>query len=171
MCAYRVKAGETKGPGRVAAAILAVTLLGLILVGFTAPGRAGEDVTPVVFTNDCPVGVWEGSSFQVELGADGSWSRIGFYLVFESITAGVSDYTPQNGVYQTSNPGRLTFQTISDDLAEGDETFQLKVGTSPSQIGASAEQRCAVTILDDDMMQVGPPPIHPVGSMQGPTRW
>ena len=57
MCAYRVRDGESKGVGWATTAILAATLLGLILVGFAGPGRAAERVVnPVYFDNHCPVG-------------------------------------------------------------------------------------------------------------------
>lgn len=154
MRAYRVRAGGDRGVNRMSAAIVAATLLGLILVGFAKTASASIETGPVVFGDTCPVRVWEGGSFQVEVSSDAHWSRIAFFLVFEPGTAGESDYLPQSGVYNTPNPGVLTFWAAPDDLAEGDETFLLKVGSSATQIGANADQRCTVTILDDDMMQV-----------------
>ena len=167
MCAYRVKAGESKGAGWAAAAILAATLLGLILVGFAGPGRASEGVVnPVYFDNHCPVGVWEGNTFGVELRSNSVSSRIVFYLEFEPGTAGASDYVARNGMYNTTNPGRLTFGTAQDDLAEGEESFQIRVVSHPSQLDSNGGYRCEVTVTDDDMMQVGASYLPALGPSQ-----
>ena len=156
MCGYR-EAGESRGAGWLWAATLAATLLGLILMGVAGAGRATSETSPVVFGGTCPVRVWEGSSFQIEVRSADYWNRIAFFLVFKPVTAGESDYLSGNGAYNTPNPGRFTFHTAPDDLAEGDETFLLRVGSDATRIGAIAEQRCTVTILDDDLMQVRVP--------------
>ena len=156
MCASRVRTGEPKGTGWVAAAILASTLLGLVLVGFAGPGRAAEGVVnPVYFENHCPVTVWEGNSFGVELRSDSGATRVVFYLEFEPGTAGASDYVARNGMYNTTNPGRLTFATTPDALAEGEESFRIRVVSDQSQLDSNGGHRCEVTVIDDDMMQVG----------------
>lgn len=154
MCAYRVRAGESRGPGWIAAAILAATLLGLIVVGFAGPGRASDEVLDPITLGSCPSSVWEGSSFQVQVRSTGGWNRIGFHLVFESDTAGTSDYLSKSGFYTTTNPGTLRFQTIPDDLAEGEETFAINVGSDRFQVGAIPGQRCEIAIMDDDLMAV-----------------
>lgn len=156
MCAYRVRTEEPKGVGWVAAAILAGTLLGLILVGFAGPGRASEGVVnPVYFDNHCPVIVWEGNTFAVALRSDSLAGRVVFYLEFEPGTAEASDYVGRNGMYNTTNPGRLTFGTTPDDLAEGEESFQIRVVSDPSQLDSNGGHRCEVRLNDDDMMQMG----------------
>lgn len=72
MCAYRLKDGENKGSGWAVAAILAATLLGLILVGFAGPGRASDEMSAIVVDDGRSFSVWEDSSFQVEVSSAGN---------------------------------------------------------------------------------------------------
>ena len=130
---------------------LAVTgLAGLITFIVTGgpPGSMAKSSSQVYFSR-CPLRVKEGDAYQIQITSANVGQRAGFYLEFTPGTASPGDYLPEGGLYNTLTPSRLTFHSERDDLIEGDETFTVKVGSDEGRVGANADQRCEMTILDD----------------------
>ena len=126
----------------------------LLVLWFASPSlvRAHSDYT--VQIGSCPLHVTEGDSYRIRVQSDGGTGRLGFYVRIDPGTAGVHDFLNSGGLYNTPNPADIWLATLEDTKIEGPESFTFAVGRRPASVGATAEQRCTVTIIDDDATRV-----------------
>lgn len=143
----RARRGPRRWPPAIAIPVL-VALTGL--VGFPSATTATTEGPSEVYISRCPEPVvehdWYG--FQVRMFDDRPMA--GYILRFEPGTADATDYYDRTSVNIGPNPANLSFPTRLDDLYEGEETFTIAVGSNDDQVGVNPDQRCEVTIIDED---------------------
>ena len=77
-----------------------------------------------------------------------------YYLDMVNGTADHSDFGYVSGGIITSNPHHLKTIIIDDDRLDDGETFTVKVGSKAHNVGRNSDQRCLITITDDDPPRV-----------------
>ncbi len=77
-----------------------------------------------------------------------------YYLDMVNGTADRSDFGYVSGGIITSNPHHLKTYIIDDDRLDDGETFTVKVGSKSHNVGRNPDQRCEITITDNDPPRV-----------------
>ena len=128
---------------------------GVSIADATATGTIADDDTAGVSIADAEATEGGVVTFTVTLGKASS-SNVVLKWVTSDGTAGSGDYTAQSNGSLTiaagSTSGTLTVQTTGDQIAEGDETFEVTL-SAPSALPAGvsiADATATGTIADDD---------------------
>ena len=142
----------------LAAAALAAAVIGTLWL-HNVPTVSAADIS---FHLSCPTTtVTEGDSFQVQLVKVGSLSvtSVWAYWHTDAGTAGTSDFTNLNNVYQewTSNFSNMTrtIHTTADSSVESDETFTIRYTPTDDTTDLDdpeLDNKCEITIQDSTVV-------------------
>ena len=136
------------------AAFMMIVLVGLVILSELAfapatPAQRHSDI----YISDCPGTVTEGGPRQQVIATVNTTqyrTHLAYHLYTVTGTATSSDFTKKGGIIVTGKPHQLETLIIDDDHLEDGEYFVVTVGTSDDDIGRNADQRCLVTIRDND---------------------
>ena len=107
----------------------------------------------LIYIADCPGTVNEEAPGEQELATvtstDGE-PGLFYYLDMENGTADRSDFGYVSGGIITSNPHHVRTVIIDDNRLDDGETFTVIVGPKSYNIGRKPDQRCLITITDND---------------------
>lgn len=150
-------------PIRNRLALSLATLTLIVLVGVIAlseialsPDADAEAHSPI-YIAECPGAVNEEAPDEQELATvtstDGE-PGLFYYLDMVNGTADQSDFAYVSGGIITSNPHHLKTYITDDDRLDDGETFTVIVGSKSYNIGRNPDQRCEITITDNDPPRV-----------------
>ena len=152
-----------RSPIRNRLALSLATLALIVLVGVIAlseialsPDNDAEAHSPI-YISECAGTVNEEGPSEQELATvtstDGE-PGLFYYLDMENGTADRSDFGYVSGGIITSNPHHVRTYIIDDDRLDDGETFTVIVGSKSYNIGRNPDQRCEITITDNDPPRV-----------------
>lgn len=148
-----------RAPLLIAASAL-FALVGLfILFGLALSPVEGAEEHSVIYISDCPGTVnEERHSRQVVATVATTENRPYNLAYFLDMVDGTAkrwkDYEHRGGVILSANPDQPSIMITNDDHLDDGETFLVKVGDSRDDIGQNPDQRCLITIRDNDPPRV-----------------
>ena len=135
-----------------------IVLVGLVILSELA--FAPDADTPShsrIYISQCPDAVYEEGPSEPEIATvttTADEDGLFYYLDMVNGTADHSDFGYRSGGVVTSNPHHLKTVIIDDDHLDDGETFIVTVGSRQNNVGRNADQRCTVTIRDNDPPRV-----------------
>ena len=136
------------------ATFMMIALFGLVILSALAfaPAAPAQRHSSI-YISDCPGTVTEeGPRQQVIATVNTTLYRthLAYHLYTVTGTATGSDFSKKGGIMVTGKPDQLETLIIDDDHLDDGEYFVVTVGSSDDDIGRNADQRCMVTIRDND---------------------
>ena len=149
---------NTSIAGRVALTLAASALIGLVaLIWVTGAPDAHAREHSLVYIANCPGTVSEegpGRPVAATVATTADQGHLVYHLDMVYGTADPSDVGYQWGLIVTSNPDDVSLLIADDDFLDDGETFLVAVGSTNETVGRNSDQRCTVTIIDNDPPRV-----------------
>ena len=148
-----------RAPFLIAASALSALVALVVLFGPSfSPVEGAEDHSRIYFSDCVGTVTEEGPTYQV-IGTVSTTEHRPFNLAYRlDMVDGTAqyrrDYEYLWGVIVTGNPSQLSVGIWNDEHLDDGETFVAIVGSSDDDLGENPDQRCLITIRDNDPPRV-----------------